>query len=70
MHRALTRVCLLLLLATALLKPAGAQNARTWQEVPGAKFEAANPTLQAGQISVGTNRERKRLQPICVLIQP
>ena len=65
MHRALTRLCLLLLLATALLKPAGAQNALTWQEVR-AKFEAANPTLQAGQISV----DESRAQEITAYLRP
>jgi cobalt-zinc-cadmium efflux system outer membrane protein len=65
MHRALTRLCLLLLLATVLLKPAGAQSALTWQEVR-AKFEAANPTLQAGQISV----DESRAQEITAYLRP
>jgi cobalt-zinc-cadmium efflux system outer membrane protein len=55
MHRALTRLCFALLLAGALLKCASAQSALTWQDVR-AKFEAANPTLQAGQIGVEESR--------------
>jgi cobalt-zinc-cadmium efflux system outer membrane protein len=65
MHRALTRLCFLLLLATSLLKSASAQAALTWPEVR-AKFEAANPTLQAGQIGV----DESRAQEITAYLRP
>ena len=65
MHRAQTRLCILLLLATGLLKSAGAQTALTWQEVR-AKFETANPTLQAGQIGV----DESRAQEITAYLRP
>ena len=65
MHRAMTRLCLLLLLATALLGSAGAQTALTWQEVR-AKFEAANPTLQAGQIGI----DESKAQEITAYLRP
>jgi cobalt-zinc-cadmium efflux system outer membrane protein len=65
MHRAMTRLCLLLLLATALLGSAGAQTALTWLEVR-AKFEAANPTLQAGQIGI----DESKAQEITAYLRP
>lgn len=65
MHRAVTRLCWLLLLATALLGSAGAQTALTWQEVR-AKFEAANPTLQAGQIGI----DESKAQEITAYLRP
>jgi cobalt-zinc-cadmium efflux system outer membrane protein len=58
MYRAPTRLCFLLFLATALLKSACAQNALTWQEVR-TKFEAANPTLQAGQLGVNESKAQE-----------
>src|SRR5271166_5374611 len=65
MHGAPTRLCFLLFLATALLGRACAQNALTWQEVR-AKFEAANPTLRAGQIGV----DESRAQEITAYLRP
>jgi len=65
MHQAQTRLCLLLLLATALMGVAPAQNAMTWQEVR-AKFEAANPTLRAGQIGI----DESRAQEITAYLRP
>ncbi len=65
MHRAMTRLCLLLLLATALPGSAGAQSALTWQEVR-AKFEAANPTLQAGQIGI----DESKAQEVTAYLRP
>jgi cobalt-zinc-cadmium efflux system outer membrane protein len=53
--RVLKRLVGGLLVATALGKAAFAQRALTWQEVRD-KFEAANPTLQAGQIGIEENR--------------
>src|ERR1700751_4777477 len=44
-------ICFGLFIATALAKSGFAQKAMTWQEVRD-KFEAANPTLQAGQIGI------------------
>ena len=64
MHRGLTRLCFCCL-AAGLLKSAGAQTALTWQEVR-AKFEAANPTLQAGQIGV----DESRAQEITAYLRP
>lgn len=46
-----TRLCLWLFVVFALLESASAQNSLSWQEVR-AKFEAANPTLRAGQIGI------------------
>ena len=65
MHQAQTRLCLLLLLATALMGVAPAQNAMTWQEVR-AKFEATNPTLRAGQIGI----DESRAQEITAYLRP
>src|SRR5271166_2801244 len=65
MHGAPTRLCFLLFLATALLGRACAQNALSWQEVR-AKFEAANPTLRAGQIGV----DESRAQEITAYLRP
>lgn len=65
MHRALKRLCFLLLLATSLAMSAGAQTALTWPEVR-AKFETANPTLQAGQIGI----DESRAQEITAYLRP
>ena len=65
MHRALMRVCSLMIAATALLENAGAQSPLTWQEVR-AKFEVVNPTLQAGQIGV----DESRAQEITAYLRP
>jgi cobalt-zinc-cadmium efflux system outer membrane protein len=46
---------LLLLLAGCLARAAFAQTALTWQQVRD-KFEAANPTLQAGQLGIQESR--------------
>src|SRR5271165_6945411 len=65
MRRALTRVCFGVLVATALWESSFAQNALSWQEIR-AKFEAANPTLRAGQIGV----EEFRAQEITAYLRP
>jgi len=65
MRRALTRVCFGVLVATALWESSFAQNALSWQEVR-AKFEAANPTLRAGQIGV----DESRAQEITAYLRP
>ena len=59
------RMCLGLCVAGGLAASAGAQNALTWQEVR-AKFEAANPTLRAGQIGV----DESRAQEITAFLRP
>jgi|SRR5208283_378196 len=59
MWRAMTRVlCFAIVLSAALGASAHAQKALTWPEVR-AKFEAANPTLQAGQIAVDEFRAQE-----------
>ncbi len=59
MRRAMTRVlCFAVVLSGALGESAQAQKALTWPEVR-AKFEAANPTLQAGQIGVDEFRAQE-----------
>jgi outer membrane protein, heavy metal efflux system len=59
MWRAVTRcLCFVIFLAGCLCHSALAQKAFTWQEVR-AKFEAANPTLQAGQIGVDEFRAQE-----------
>jgi cobalt-zinc-cadmium efflux system outer membrane protein len=45
------RICFVLFLAAALGQNGYAQKAFTWQEIR-AKFEASNPTLQAGHIGI------------------
>jgi cobalt-zinc-cadmium efflux system outer membrane protein len=52
-------------MATALAKSGFAQRAMTWQEVRD-KFEAANPTLQAGQIGI----DESRAQEITAYLRP
>jgi len=51
----LRKACLALLVAAAAVGGVFAQKALTWEEVR-AKFEAANPTLRAGQIGVDESR--------------
>jgi cobalt-zinc-cadmium efflux system outer membrane protein len=60
-----TRLCLLLFAATAFMQSARAQTALTWPEVR-AKFEAANPTLRAGQIGI----DESRAQEITAYLRP
>lgn len=55
MRRLCKRLGFLLFLAAALAPNASAQSALTWQQVRD-KFEAANPSLQAGQIGVAESR--------------
>jgi cobalt-zinc-cadmium efflux system outer membrane protein len=54
-----------LLLTATLAGNANAQKALTWQEVR-ARFEAANPTLQAGQVGV----EESRAQEVTAYLRP
>jgi len=58
MQRVFGRLCLGLLLAVALAKGGFAQKALTWQQVRD-KFEAANPTLRAGQIGIDESRAQE-----------
>jgi outer membrane protein, heavy metal efflux system len=58
MYSVMTRFCLGLLLIGALDGHSLAQKALTWQEVRD-KFEAANPTLRAGQISIDESRAQE-----------
>ncbi|MGA7317337.1 MAG: TolC family protein, partial [Silvibacterium sp.] len=58
-------ICFGLFMATALAKSGFAQRAMTWQEVRD-KFEAANPTLQAGQIGI----DESRAQEITAYLRP
>ena len=59
MWRAVTRrLCSVIFLAGCFANGVLAQKALTWQEVR-AKFEAANPTLQAGQIGVDEFRAQE-----------
>jgi len=58
-------ICFGLFIATALAKNGFAQKAMTWQEVRD-KFEAANPTLQAGQIGI----DESRAQEITAYLRP
>jgi len=58
MLRVVKRLCVGLLL-TAIFAPSGfAQTALTWQEIR-VKFEAANPTLRAGQIGIDESRAQE-----------
>ncbi len=52
------RFCFALFLLTALGESAIAQKAFTWQEIR-TKFEAANPTLRAGQIGIDESRAQE-----------
>ena len=55
MYRPRRRTCLDLLLASFFAVPLLAQQGLTWQQVR-ARFEANNPTLQAGQIGIRESR--------------
>jgi outer membrane protein, heavy metal efflux system len=57
--------CFALLLAAGLAESCFAQKALTWQEVRD-KFEAANPTLRAGQISI----DESKAQEITAFLRP
>lgn len=65
MHRAVTRMCFGLVLAVVLLESGFAQTALSWEKVR-ARFEAANPTLRAGQIGV----DESRAQEITAYLRP
>ena len=65
MNGASSRLCLGLALTALLVESALAQNALTWQEVRD-KFEAANPTLRAGQIGI----EESRAQELTAYLRP
>ena len=55
MQGRLKRLCSAALLSAALAQSGFAQKALTWQEIRD-KFEAANPTLRAGQIGIDESR--------------
>jgi outer membrane protein, heavy metal efflux system len=65
MRHAFISLCLVLGATGALAASTSAQKALTWQEVR-AKFEVANPTLQAGQIGV----DEFRAQEISAYLRP
>ena len=58
MRYVLTRLCIVMIIAGILADCVFAQKAFTWEEVR-VKFEAANPTLQAGQIGVDEFRAQE-----------
>jgi outer membrane protein, heavy metal efflux system len=58
MERIVRRLCLGLLVVIVSARPGFAQKALTWQEVRD-KFEAANPTLRAGQIGIDESRAQE-----------
>ena len=58
MERIVRRLCLGLLVVVVSASTGFAQKALTWQEVR-AKFEAANPTLRAGQIGIDESRAQE-----------
>jgi outer membrane protein, heavy metal efflux system len=55
MHRSIAHVGLGLLFAGCLAQHAGAQQVFTWEEIR-QKFEATNPTLKAGQLSIDESK--------------
>ena len=61
----LSRPCFGLLLTTVLAQSGLAQKALTWQEIRD-KFEAANPSLRAGQIGI----DESRAQEITAYLRP
>jgi cobalt-zinc-cadmium efflux system outer membrane protein len=65
MKRFLSRLCVGFFVAAALAESSFAQKALTWQEVRD-KFEAANPTLRAGQIGV----DESKAQEITAFLRP
>jgi outer membrane protein, heavy metal efflux system len=58
MKRIVRRLCLGLLVVVVSRSPGLAQKALTWQEVRD-KFQAANPTLQAGEIGIDESRAQE-----------
>jgi len=58
MHRVVTHFGAALLLVSCLAQRASAQKVFTWQEVRD-KFEATNPTLQAGKINISESRAQE-----------
>ncbi len=60
-----SRLCLAFSVSTLLAGSAFAQKALTWEEVR-AKFEAANPTLRAGQIGI----DESKAQEITAYLRP
>jgi cobalt-zinc-cadmium efflux system outer membrane protein len=58
MERIVRRLCIRLLLIAVSASSGFAQKALTWQEVRD-KFEAANPTLRAGQIGIDESRAQE-----------
>jgi cobalt-zinc-cadmium efflux system outer membrane protein len=65
MRRLLTLLCFGMLLAAGLARSSFAQKALTWQEIRD-RFEAANPTLRAGQIGL----DESRAQEITAYLRP
>ncbi len=65
MRALLIRLCLGSFLTALLAESGFAQKALTWQEVRD-KFEAANPTLRAGQIGI----DESRAQEITAYLRP
>jgi cobalt-zinc-cadmium efflux system outer membrane protein len=65
MREPMKTICFALLLAAGLAESCFAQKALTWQEVRD-KFEAANPTLRAGQIGI----DESRAQEITAFLRP
>src|SRR6202040_2183138 len=65
MKRFLSYLCVGLFAAAVFAESGFAQRALTWQEVRD-KFEAANPTLRAGQIGV----DESKAQEITAFLRP
>jgi outer membrane protein, heavy metal efflux system len=65
MERFLSRLCIGLFAIAALAESGFAQKALTWQEVRD-KFEAANPTLRAGQIGI----DESKAQEVTAFLRP
>jgi len=65
MRALMKTTCFALLLAAGLAESCFAQKALTWQEVRD-KFEAANPTLRAGQIGI----DESRAEEITAFLRP
>jgi cobalt-zinc-cadmium efflux system outer membrane protein len=65
MRRLPIRLCFGILLASCLARSSFAQKALTWQEIRD-RFEAANPTIRAGQIGI----DESRAQEITAYLRP
>jgi cobalt-zinc-cadmium efflux system outer membrane protein len=65
MKAVLRGLCFALILTASLAKGSFAQKARTWREIRD-KFEAANPTLRAGQIGI----DESKAQEITAYLRP